>query len=693
MKVIQWLTEEYGSEYVACISNYGELGTASALRSVAKAHGLKESDIECSKQVPKDKGASASLEDSYEQVPAIQKFADENMEVFKEACALQGTLRNYGQHAAGVIVAGEAIKNRAVVEKRAGGLCTNWDKRTVEDWGLIKLDVLGLSTLDMLHHAKNYIKELTGEEIDFLQLRLDDEKVLESFGRGDTSAVFQFESQGMRKLLRDLATEKQLTFESISAATALYRPGPMESGMMEEYVDVAKGICEPEYIHPLLKDSTEETNGILLYQEQVMQASRILAGFSMAEADNLRKVMGKKSPEKMAALREEFVERCEEHSGLSESQATSIFDKIEKFAGYGFNKSHSAAYALISYFCQWVKTHHPAAFYASALTILKEEKYPGIVRDANAKGILIMPPDVNKSSDRFEIAYDAKRECTVLYTPFDKVKGLSGKATQSILEAREKAGEFRSKEEFLSVVNKRSVNKRVQESLTLIGAFAEIESEIPALHPDRLKDQKILLPGLVVENVKSDRIIELDGHVTGELVKILRDAKECCEETAGRPHPLPYSPKKSKMMVLTDAPTFHDVEKGKLTEGKGYKVIIDAMKETGLKRSDAYHTCFMKSEKQKGEKITNQIAIDYGQILDREIELLKPPVIVALGTQSIRHLVPDVKGGWEELAGQSHYCSKRDVTIIFGINPAMLHFDPSRAHYLNEAFEQAVNIV
>ncbi|MEO9497649.1 MAG: DNA polymerase III subunit alpha [Vibrio splendidus] len=692
-EVIEWLREEYGDENVCGISNYGELGTSSALRSVAKAHGLKEYEIECSKQVPKAHGNSATLEESAEQVPAIQKFAEDNETIFKEACQLQGKFRNYGQHAAGIVVAGEAIKNRAVVERRAGGHVSNWDKRTIEDWGLIKLDILGLSTLDVLRIGAELVHEQTGKKIDYLKLPLDDEKVLKSFGEGDTTATFQFESGGMRRLLKDLATESDLTFDDIAAATALYRPGPMESGMMDDYVDVAKGFKEPEYLHKDLEEATKDTNGILLYQEQVMKASQILAGFSMAEADHLRKVMGKKDPAKMAAMREEFIKRCESTKGMSDLSAGLIFDKIEKFAGYGFNKSHSIAYTVISYWTQWLKINHPEAFYAASLTILKEEKYPSIVRDANKRGILILPPDINKSSGRFEIGYDVKRETTVLYTPFDKIKGLSGKALGSIMEAREKIGEFASKEEFLGLVNKRSVNKRVQENLELVGAFANVEEQLPPLHPDRLKSQKVLLPGLVVENVKADRRMVLTAEIKAELAATLKHSRTCCEESKDRKHPTPYLPRGAKFMVITENPSKTEVTKGKISEGKGYYEVVAAMEEAGLKRTDAYHTALMKCEKNKGEKMSNQMAIDYGQILDAEIELLKPPVIVALGANAIRHLVPDIKGSWEELAGQSHYDVKRDVTIVFGINPAMLYFDPSRLHHIVNAFEQAADII
>ncbi|MET2951255.1 DNA polymerase III subunit alpha [Vibrio owensii] len=695
-EVIQWLRDEYGEEYVCGISNYGELGTSSSLRSVAKAHGMSESEIECSKQVPKVHGSSVSLEDAYDQVPAIQQFADANMQVFKEACSLQGKFRNYGQHAAGIIVAGEPIKNRAVVERRAGGTCTNWDKRTVEDWGLIKLDILGLSTLDMLRLGRDYVKEATGETIDYLQLELDDKKVLESFSKGDTIATFQFEGGNARKLLKQAGAEEILTFEDVAAVTALNRPGPLDSGMTEMWVDIKRGFCEPEYPIRDLEPILSETYGQMVYQEQTMKVAQTVAGFSMAEADSLRKAIGKKDMGAMSKIKESFIEGATGgDKPLNDHVANKIWSDIEANASYQFNKSHAVAYSLISYFSQWLKVYHPAAFFASALTILKEEKYPAIVRDANAKGILIMPPDINKSSGRFEISYDVARECTVLYAPFDKIKGLSSKALESILDAREKAGgEFKSKEEFLSVVNKRSVNKRVQSNLDEIGVFASIEEdELPALHPERLKSQKVLLPGLVVENVKADRSMSIGKEEKAMLVEVLKESRTCCEETAGRNHPTPYLPKKPKFMIITDAPTWHEAEKGKLTEGKAYKTVIEAMEEGGLKRTDAYHTTLMKAEKEKGEKISNQMAIDYGKVLDREIEIIKPPVIVALGSNVIRHLAPDIKGSWEELAGQSHYCSKRDITILFGINPGMIHFEPSRISYLVNVFEQAADII
>ncbi|CDT53708.1 putative DNA polymerase III subunit alpha [Vibrio coralliirubri] len=695
-EVINWLREEYGNDYVCGISNYGELGTSSSLRSVAKAHGLTESQIECSKQVPKVHGSSVSLEEAYEQVPAIQQFADEHMQIFKEACSLQGTFRNYGQHAAGIIVAGEPIKNRAVVERRAGGSCSNWDKRTVEDWGLIKLDILGLSTLDMLKLGKEYVKEATGQEIDYLNLPLDDKKVLESFGKGDTIATFQFEGGNARKLLKQAGSEEMLSFEDIAAISALNRPGPLETGMTEMWVDIKRGYCEPDYPIPSLEPVLEETYGQMVYQEQTMKVAQTVAGFSMAEADSLRKAIGKKDMAAMSKIRESFINGATEgENPISEHQAVKVWGDIEANASYQFNKSHAIAYTLISYWTQWLKVQHPAAFYASALTILKEEKYPGIVRDANSKGILIMPPDVNKSSGRFEISYDAAREKTVLYTPFDKVKGLSGKALESIKEAKVKAGgKFESVEEFLSLVNKRSVNKRIQANLDEIGAFASLdESQQPAMHPERLKAQKVLLPGLVVENLKSDRNIKLGKEDGALLVEVLKEARTCCEETAGRSHPKPYLPKRAKFVVVTDAPTWTEVEKGQMTEGKGYKPVIEAMQSAGLKRSDAYHTAFLKSEKNKGEKISNQMAIDYGSILDKELEILKPSVVVALGSVSIRHLAPDVKGSWEELAGQSHYCAKRDMTILFGINPAMLYFEPARASYLENVFEQTADII
>jgi len=307
--VVEHLVEHFGEDRVACIANYNTIAGAGAIRETGKAHGLNESDYERSKFVPKEAGQPVPIEEAVAMVPELEAFALAHPTVWKTAVGLQGCFRNFAQHAAGVIVAGEPVGNRAVI-KGDGMAVVNWDKRVVEDFGLIKLDVLGLSNLDVMRLAKSYIKEQTGDDVDFTKLPLDDKKVLDSFAAGKTFGVFQFESGGMRRLLKDLGSEGNLTFDDITAATALYRPGPMQSGMMEKYVRIKKGFEEPDYPHPSTVESLKETYSVPVYQEQVMSIARTVAGYSMAEADALRKIMGKKDPTKMAEQRDKFISGC-----------------------------------------------------------------------------------------------------------------------------------------------------------------------------------------------------------------------------------------------------------------------------------------------------------------------------------------------------------------------------------------------
>lgn len=307
-EVVGYLQGKYGVARVAGISNYSRLGAASALRDTGRILGINNSELSATKLVPSEHGQTASLEEAAAQVPEIANLRDSQPELWKHAMKLEGAMRSFGQHAAGCVVAGEDIINRAVCETRAGTPVVNWDKRVVEDLGLVKMDLLGLSTLDTLAIAANYIKHRHGKEIDYTKIPLDDAKVLEAFGNGETTGVFQFESGGMRKLLRDLAQREPLTFDDIAAATALYRPGPMDSGMMDDFVSVKQGNVEAHYPHPCLVPVLRDTNGVAVYQEQIMRLSVSLCGFSNVGADHLRKAIGKKDKDKMKKMGDAFLD-------------------------------------------------------------------------------------------------------------------------------------------------------------------------------------------------------------------------------------------------------------------------------------------------------------------------------------------------------------------------------------------------
>lgn len=308
-EVIAYITNKYGSENVAGISNYSTLGSASAIRDVSRVSGLDIFEYACSKQVEKEHGVSLSLEESAERVPDIAKFKAGQPTIWKHATKLEGCMRNLGQHAAGVIVAGEPIINRAVLMNRDESELpvVLWDKTIVEDWGLIKMDILGLTTLDVLNLARSYIMERHGVNIDLLRVPLNDEAVMSAFGRGETVGVFQFEGHGMRKLLKDLAVLKPLKFEDIAAATALYRPGPIDAGLVDQFIAVKQGKKDPEYDHPLMEGALSETYGVLTYQEQIQRVCIDLSGFTGPEADHVRRAMGKKDKEKMITYKEQFV--------------------------------------------------------------------------------------------------------------------------------------------------------------------------------------------------------------------------------------------------------------------------------------------------------------------------------------------------------------------------------------------------
>ena len=307
-EVINYLVETYGREKVAGISNFSTMASASALRDVGRVYEVDVRDLEVTKLVPQEHGKPYELNRAADEVPQIDGFRHKHPAIWNVATRLEGVMRSFGRHAAGVVVAGEDLSGRAVVETHRGEPVVNWDKVFVEDLGLVKMDVLGLSTLDVIGLALQYIKERTGKSVDLSALPLDDKLTLESFAQGETIGVFQFESSGMRNLLKDLGHGGELTFEDLAAATSLYRPGPKDSGLLEDYVAIRQGLKRPYYEHPSLQEVLKDTSGVVIYQEQTMAMSRALAGFSPAEADGLRKAIGKKKPEEMAKYRQRFID-------------------------------------------------------------------------------------------------------------------------------------------------------------------------------------------------------------------------------------------------------------------------------------------------------------------------------------------------------------------------------------------------
>lgn len=726
-EVIEYLNERYGEDYVAGIPNFTYLGAASALRDTARIYGVESADMAVSKELKNAEDDSLPLEELREQLASLDKYATKYPDAFNAACKLQSLMRGFGRHAAGMIVAGVPLTERTPVERRGDARCIAFDKRYCEAMGLIKLDVLGLATLDLLDSAKRYIKENTGEDINLDAISLEDRKVLDGFAAGYTQGVFQLESGPMRKLLKDLGGGiEPMSFKTVVATTALFRPGPIQSGMLDDYVSVAKGFMAPHSIHPRLEEVTRETNGVLLYQEQIMQSSRVLAGFSMAEADALRSAIGKKNMDKMKAIGSDFVERAQagwvtlslknggtvevhkhakldcsdgkrrsyseaisdgidyveivsEQEGLSKEKAQEIWDAFEKFGGYAFNKSHSVAYSLISYQSMWLKTHYPAEFFAAALTILGEDKHQGLVKDALTYGIRVLPPDVNESSNRIEIR-TLEDGSQALYAPFSAVKGCSENGCQAIMRAREKVGgKFESVAQFDEAVEKRACNSRVRESLHKVGAFASIEpGSLPATDPERLRDQAELMGNLIIDAVKASRPFEMNPKRSAEINVLM--TRMAAEMGLGEELIRPTIGIKPKIMIILDNANGNDARTGYFMEN-GYDDFKAKLLTVGdLRMGDLYVTGVCKKVKDKEKDYTKDEIGQFTDFMREEINLVRPTYILTCGSRSTALF--NNKSKPSDLIGRKEYFPELDATVFYGFNPNILYFRPEEGERL-----------
>lgn len=380
------------------------------------------------------------------------------------------------------------------------------------------------------------------------------------------------------------------------------------------------------------------------------------------------------------------------NDGMKESGAEQLWDKIEMFAAYSFNKSHSVEYSILSYWTMWLKVRYPEEFFAAALSIAKEDKLPGLVKDARDHGIDVYPPDINLSSAIFEIQGEK-----VIVAPFNSIKGISENITGHILIARGKAGgnTFKDKAHFLSLVNKTKCNIKAQTAMDLVGTFANVEpSQLPARHPDRLREQMDKLPGLIIETIKAERNIDLkDKFIAAKLMAVVSEIKSCtgCDLAEGV-HPMPRLGRNAKFMVVADCPSNEEEREGELLKGKGGDFLKHALKNNGLTAGDMYYTTLVKSPKSDKFLSNGQINACTGYI-KREIELLKPPVIVALGSAAQRYFAPGMKGGAIEHAGKVIYVPELDASLVCGINPMQCFFDPSKQNILDDIFAKVAEMV
>jgi DNA polymerase III subunit alpha len=472
-RVIAYVADRYGRERVSQIITYGTMAAKAVVRDVGRVLGHPFGFVDrIAKLIPNELGIT--LAQALEKEPELAKLnkTDEEVRTLLDlALALEGLTRNAGTHAGGVVIAPSVLTDFTPLFREAGSdsVVTQFDKDDVEAAGLVKFDFLGLRTLTIIDRAVkiiNALPERAGQPLDMAQLPMADAATYDLMKTGHTTAVFQLESRGMKDLIRRLKPDR---FEDVVALVALFRPGPLQSGMVDDFIarKHATDGAAIDYLHPSLKPVLEATYGVILYQEQVMQIAQVLSGYTLGGADLLRRAMGKKKPEEMAKQRSVFVDGAVAH-GIDGRQAAWIFDLIEKFAGYGFNKSHSAAYAVLSYQTAWLKTHHPAAFMAAVMSadLDDTDKVVTLVDECARMGLAVLPPDVNASGYDFTVAGPK-----VIRYGLGAVRGVGSQAVEALAHERTRNGPFTTLDSLCRRIDLARVNRRVLEALIRAGSF------------------------------------------------------------------------------------------------------------------------------------------------------------------------------------------------------------------------------
>jgi len=480
-EVIQYCVQKYGTERVANIVTFGRMFARNAVRDVSRVLEVPYAEADrLAKMIPPPvQGHHIPLKKSLEDDPDLaQEYATNptSKRVIDQAIILEGTVRNHGIHAAGVVIAPDDIVKFAPLEMaQKGVVSTQYPMGPIEELGLLKMDFLGLSNLTIIKNALRIIKRVYKKDIDINTIPLDDKKTFELFQRGDTTGVFQLESAGMKRYLKEL---RPTEFEDIVAMVALYRPGPMQ--FIDDFIARKHGEREITYLHPKMKGALSNTYGVLVYQEQVMQISKDLSGFTGGQADTLRKAIGKKKMDVMMKMKADFIDGAVNTSGADRGQMEVFWKQLEDFAAYCFNKSHAACYGLISYWTAYLKAHYPAAFMAALMTSDYDdtERLSIEITECKHMGLEVLAPDVNESFGEFAVVPETNQ----IRFGMNAIKNVGAGAVDDIIRAREENGQFKTLEDLLEGVTARIVNRKVLEALTKAGALDRFGDRSTLLH-------------------------------------------------------------------------------------------------------------------------------------------------------------------------------------------------------------------
>jgi len=643
-EVFEYIRKKY--PYTSHINTFGYMKLKQAFQDVCRVHGINYIEaVSLSKKLE-------SISD-FETDVDLKKFATKYPKIIKQVERLNGTIRQCGVHAAGIIISDAPITDVSVLERRKDDVFVcNWDKRLCESFGLIKIDVLGLSTLSILNKAKKLIQERHDPDFTYEALPLDDKKTLEAFSKGEGVGVFQFENSGMRNLLEQITAN---SFETVTAATALFRPGSLHSGQTEKYIKIANGFEYEDYSISTMKPILEETKSIMVYQEQIMRIFVEIAGFSWAQADKMRKIISKSLGEKeFEKYRDEFLAGGLK-KGYDKDVLNDLFNKMVKFAEYSFNKSHAVSYTMLSYWNMYIKVHYPVEFFAALFTHSgKDNKIKTYVNEAKKYGVNIILPDINKSSDEFYI-YDDK----TLVAPFGTIKGLGEKAIEEIINARKSVGVFVSKEHFLDNINKRIINKNRQDVLVRAGCFeslgiVETDKEIDIKNKSELIE---IFEGMNTIKISPKKIDTDILNIFYKNIKSLLDAPVLIPKTG-----------KSPLIMVINNTQKNEIEN--LT-ADGTKYLLKGFKQyLGLTPSKIYYTSYIKHvlDEDKQDELFKKYPSLYKDIIKKEIQLVKPDFIFCC-VSSLVEMFYGEKIGIKDINGTITYNANFNCFVMFSVSP------------------------
>lgn len=640
-EVISYIAEKYGHDKTAFINTFSMLSIKSAFRDIARVYAIPQVVVN---------NISRQIEDtdSFNSVPDLISFKAQYPDVVGQATKLDGVIRQVGVNASGYIISDRPLEEVCVLERRKSGdrelFVTNWDKRESESFGLLKVDILGLSTLSVLSMARNLVYQRTGKLIELVDIPIDDPDVLQLFREGRTMGIFQFESP----LVVDLVKTTDIKcFDDVMHTTALCRPGSLSSGQTGRYVKISQGEAKEYYPDERLKPILSNTKSVLVYQEQVISIFHELGGFTLSEADMMRKIIGKKlGADEFEKHRDHFITGCSAN-GISESVSNRLFTDMVEFSSYAFNMSHSCAYVYLSTQAAYFKVHYPREFFAASLTFASDDRVGLLVDDANANGLSILPPDINVS-DR---CYTIDNEGNIRY-PLSAIKSVGNKAMDTIIETRH-AGSFISLADFNSRVNSRACNKRVVESLVNAGAFESlgiVESDKEA----RSRYFTTLITGYTV----LPSINFIAGYNTNDIVSNTEKVYTACSNLHGKTPMLPHITTDYSGIMVINTTTGRQKT---ITGGTHNTLFFDVLKEMGLKKDNVYYTAFQKCK--SDIKTCKTTCYEY---LKQEIISAAPKLIICFAVDAVLMFSKDKMA---KVSGQIIYNAEFNCYVLFSYSP------------------------